>query len=227
MSDRDRDGYYSLLGVPVDATADQVVAAYNAALKAAEGPGLEFVRKAAEQAYSVLGDANSRAVYDPVWAKPAEPTQPYRSSEDDAYGELPQDHASPRSPGWVGSEGDETPYDRQHAYDRRRDPNGYYELLGVSADATLVEIVYAYRLKFDWSNLVSMNPSQASAGKEAYSVLSDPIRRSKYDPAWCAGSAQPAFVLPRFAPPRPLPSRKSSGCLGVFIFFVGSILFFV
>ncbi len=125
------------------------------------------------------------------------------------------------------SEGDETWYDRQHAYDRRRDPNGYYELLGVSADATLVEIVTAYRLKFNWSYPGKLNASQASAGKEAYSVLSDSIRRSKYDPAWCARPAQPTFVLPRFAPPRPLPSRKSSGCLGVFVLFVGLILFFV
>ena len=51
MKNRDRDGYYSLLGITPDATSEQVEEAYKSALKAAaEQPGTDFIRKAAETA---------------------------------------------------------------------------------------------------------------------------------------------------------------------------------
>jgi hypothetical protein len=215
-----------LLGITPDATPEQVKAAYDAAFKAADGPGLDFVRKAAEKAYAVVGNATARAGYDPAWAGTAEPSHPYRSSEDDVYPALPRVHSPSRSPGWVGSEGDEAPGDYQYAHDRSRDPKGYYALLEVSADASLAQIVSAYRLKFNWSYSGSMNASQVSAGKEAYAVLSDPILRSKYDPAWSSRPAHSTLVLPRFAPPRPL-LQKSAGCLGLVIFVYCLILFSV
>ena len=68
MKDRDQEGYYSLLGVGPEATPAEIKAAYQAALAAADGPGLEFVKKAAEQAYAVLGDATARQAYDPAWS---------------------------------------------------------------------------------------------------------------------------------------------------------------
>ena len=86
MSNRDRDGYYSLLGLTPDATPDQVKAAYDAALKAAaEQPGTDFIRKAAEQAYAVLSDSSSRANYDSSWTQPStRPTRAFVGSEGDA-----------------------------------------------------------------------------------------------------------------------------------------------
>lgn len=65
MSERDRAGYYALLGLKPDASPAEVDAAYEAALKAADAnPGAEFIRKSVETAYGVLGLPSSRRAYD-------------------------------------------------------------------------------------------------------------------------------------------------------------------
>ncbi len=80
--ERDRDGFYVLLGVGPDATQAEIDAAYEKALKASVGPGMGFIRRAAEQAYGVIGKPAMRALYDPAWTPPGEPprTAPTRAS---------------------------------------------------------------------------------------------------------------------------------------------------
>ena len=65
-------------------------------------------------------------------------------------------------------------------------PRDYYEILGVSRDATLEEIKRAYRqlaLKYH----PDRNPGDKEAEErfkelaEAYAVLSDPEKRAQYD----------------------------------------------
>ena len=135
MSERDRDGYYSLLGLSPDATPDQVKAAYDASLKAAAGqPGMDFIRKAAEKAYAVLGDPSARANYDSSWNRP--PTRPARAfvgSEGDAV--EPEggwtEGAIRRARLLARSSGDRNrvppnAYPKT-TYDPVRDPLGYYQ----------------------------------------------------------------------------------------------------
>lgn len=248
MSERDRDGYYSLLGLTPDASAEQVYANYKAALKAADGPGLEFVSRAAERAYAVLGDSVSRAVYDPVWAKLAEPRQPYRSSEDDANCTPPEDDlSSTGSRGWVGSDDDaggDYPSNRSYGYSpgchysRSRDPLGYYQLLLVSMDATDEEIYTVYHVRFIRNPPSSLSYEDRLAARDAFEVLSDHARRTAYDPAWRLPSNQkrsrPGMIYADYlraggtphSAERPFPPYKADGCFGVFVLFIGVILFF-
>ena len=80
------------------------------------------------------------------------------------------------------SEDDPTPAEQRAAADRIRDAAGYYALLGVSPDASLYQIreVYLGR-KFA---MRMATPEAQEAGRIAYHVLSDSIRRACYDPAW-------------------------------------------
>lgn len=67
----------------------------------------------------------------------------------------------------------------------RRDPKGYYSMLGVSAAADAGAIKAAYRTKAKRLH-PDMNPSPIAAKQfqrltEAYEILSDPHKRTKYD----------------------------------------------
>jgi len=100
--ERDKDGFYVLLGVGPDATQAEIDAAYEKALKASVGPGMGFIRRAAEQAYGVIGRPVTRALYDPVWTPPGErprialtpatpppaPSTPFRGSEGDVEADV-------------------------------------------------------------------------------------------------------------------------------------------
>jgi DnaJ-class molecular chaperone len=223
MLERDRDGYYSLLGLTPDATPDQVKAAYESALKAAaEQPGMNFISKAAEQAYAVLGDSSARANYDASWTQPS--AQPVRA--------------------FVGSEGDPEPvrWDRypKTAYDPLRDPLGYYQLLGVSMDAEEEEIYTIYHFTYSLNKPDAFPPERRMAAKTAYEVLIDPERRAQYDPAWLFPSNRLSGIrgegyhgyLSRGGTPyslsNPLPPsstpRKPWGCAGVFVFLTVAFL---
>jgi len=250
MTNRDRDGYYSLLGITPDAISEQVEEAYKSALKAAaEQPGTDIIRKAAETAYAVLCDSKSSKAYDPAWTKPAETSRQYRSSEGDADGSVPENSpSSSNSRGWVGSD-DDTGGDYPRAdyhgytpgyhYDRRRDPLGYYQLLLVSMDATDEEIYTVYHARFTLYPPASLSLEDRHAARGAFEVLSDTASRTAYDPAWQFPSnlqrARPGWIYADYlrnggtphSANRPFPPNKASGCLGVIVFFVGSILFFV
>lgn len=69
----------------------------------------------------------------------------------------------------------------------------YYELLGVPQDADQATIKAAFRKKAKKYH-PDTNPGNAQAEKifkelnEAYSILSDEVKRSKYDREQCAGS---------------------------------------
>ena len=238
-----------MLGITPDATSEQVEEAYKSALKAAaEQPGTDFIRKAAETAYAVLCDSRSRKAYDPAWTKPSETSRQYRSSEDDSDVSLPDNGPSSSSRGWVGSDDDtggDYPRANYHGhtpgyhYDRRRDPLGYYQLLRVSMDATDEEIYTVYHARFTMNPLASLSLEDRQAARGAFDVLSDTVRRTAYDPAWQFPSnlqmARPGRLYAEYlgnggtphSANRPFPPNKSSGCLGVIVFFVGSILFFV
>jgi DnaJ-class molecular chaperone len=230
MSERDQNEYYTLLGVSPDATSVQLEAAYKAALEATEGPGMEFARKAVEQAFTVLGDAASRAAYDSGSAASRRPQGRY--CEDDY---LPRD-SLPRT-----------------VVNHPRDPKGYYKLLRVPVDASREEIVAAYRhiatsypLDFPVTDR-PMAPIQV-----AFNVLSEPMLRAAYDPAFLssgtsAGAQNLRRVFRTFEPPfhagigpsasrtripdallqeiPPGPNPKPQGCLGVVLLFLGVIVF--
>jgi len=229
MSERDRNEYYSLLGVTPDATPGQVDAAYKAALKATDGPGKEFARKAAEQAFIVLGDAASRAAYDSGSAASHRPQGRY--CEDDY-----EDASLPRP-----------------VVNHPRDPKGYYKLLRVPVDASQEEIVAAYR------HIATSNPLDSpvtdrplAAIQVAFNVLSEPMLRAAYDPAFLSsgtsvGAQNVRRVFRTFEPPfhagigpdasrtripdallretQPRPTPKPQGCLGIVLLFLGVILF--
>jgi DnaJ-class molecular chaperone len=241
MSERDRDGYYSLLGLAPDATPDQVKAAYESALKAAaEQPGMSFISKAAEQAYSVLSDSSSRANYDSSWTQPTtQTTRAFVGSEGDA--EEPDG-------GWPGaasrmtlasglssgSKSARSGWYPKTAYNPVRDPLGYYQLLGVSMDAEEAEIYTIYHFTYTLNKQDAFPPERRMAAKTAYEVLVDPERRAQYDPAWLFPSNRLHGIhgelyhqyLSRGGTPyslsNPLPqsslNRKPWGCAGVFVF---------
>ena len=242
MSERDPDGYYSLLGVSPDAAPGQVKAAYDAALKAAaETPGMDFIRKAAEQAYAVLGDPSSRANYDAAWTRPsARPASTFRGSEGDA--EEPEggwtDGAIRRARALGRSSGDRKRvapdgYPKT-AYDPVRDPLGYYQLLGVSMDAEDEEIYTIYHFTYLLNKQDAFPVEQRNAAKVAYEVLIDPERRAQYDPAWLfpfnrmhgiRGDRYHGYLIRGGTPyslSNPLPqsslNTKPWGCAGVFVF---------
>jgi hypothetical protein len=196
MKDRDQEGYYSLLGVGPEATPAEIKAAYQAALAAADGPGLEFVKKAAEQAYAVLGDATARQAYDPAWSHTVESTGSSAGAGSlGAAGLGGADKGSsaerPAAPqrAWVGSEDDasEEPAVRptrvfnQVGYEKFRDPQGYYMILGVSPDASHEVIGSAYRA---FRSSVSLSAEQQAALQVAFNVLGDPVLRVRYDPSY-------------------------------------------
>jgi len=230
MSERDRNEYYTLLGVSPDATPGQVEAAYKAALKATEGPGMEFARKAVEQAFTVLGNPTARAAYDATRASGQHVAARY--SEDDTEPNTLRDR-------------------RPHVYNLIRDPKGYYRLLGVSMDATPQEISTAYAIR---KNGFIGGPSleQQVAVREAFEVLADPVSRTRYDPAFLTSGSAPVVQTTRriyrtFEPPfhagrgadssrtripdallqeiPPSPNPKPQGCLGIVLLFLGVILF--
>jgi len=58
------------------------------------------------------------------------------------------------------------------------DPKGYYAYFGLSPTAKLKTIKFAYIKVLDEC---AGNPLVLNAAKEAYDVLSDPIKRRKYD----------------------------------------------
>jgi len=62
-------------------------------------------------------------------------------------------------------------------------PKNYYLILGVSADSSVDEIKMAYRrlAKEFHPDYFGSNSSFFMAIQEAYSILSDPVRRQKYD----------------------------------------------
>jgi DnaJ-class molecular chaperone len=230
MSERDRNEYYALLGVSPDATSVQVEAAYKAALKATDGPGKEFARKALEQAFIVLGDPTLRAAYDSGSAASHRPQERY--CEDDY---LPRD-SLPRT-----------------VANHPRDPKGYYKLLRVPVDASQEEIVAAYR------HIASSNPLDfpvtdrpMAAIQVAFNVLSEPMLRAAYDPAFLSsgtstGAQSVRRIFRTFEPPfhagigpsasrtripdallqeiPPSPNPKPQGCLGIVLLFLGVILF--
>jgi curved DNA-binding protein CbpA len=115
MKDRDQDGYYSLLGVSPQATPSEIETAYRAVLAAAEGPGLEFVRKAAEQAYAVLSNDAARQTYDPAWSPPGvaartspDAMRPEVSTQQAPSGNTEAERPTAPQRAWVGSPDDET-----------------------------------------------------------------------------------------------------------------------
>ncbi|NKB43047.1 MAG: DnaJ domain-containing protein [Alphaproteobacteria bacterium] len=90
-----------------------------------------------------------------------------------------------------------------------RDPKGYYSMLGVSDDADVAAIKSAYRSKAKRMH-PDINPSPIAAKQfqrltEAYEVLSDENKRSKYDnkkPA-AQSKAQPKSEKKTDAEPKP------------------------
>lgn len=230
MSERDRNEYYTLLGVSPDATPSQVEAAHKAALKATEGPGMEFARKAVEQAFAILGDPTARAAYDAT-----------RASGEDVAARYSEDDTEPN-----------TLRDRRpHVYNLILDPKGYYRLLGVSMDATLQEISTAYAIR---KNGFIGGPSleQQVAVRDAFEVLADPVSRTRYDPAFLTSGSAPVVQTTRriyrtFEPPfhagrgadssrtripdallqeiAPIPSPKPQGCLGVVLLLITLFMF--
>jgi DnaJ-class molecular chaperone len=230
MSERDRNEYYTLLGVSPDATPSQVEAAHKAALKATEGPGMEFARKAVEQAFAVLGNPTLRAAYDSGSAASHRPQ--VRHCEDDY---MPRD-SLPRT-----------------EVNHPRDPKGYYKLLRVPVDASQEEIVAAYR------HIATSNPLDfpvtdrpMAAIQVAFNVLSEPMLRAAYDPAFLstgtsAGAPNIRHVFRNFEPPfhagrgadsshtripdallqeiAPSPSPKPQGCLGVVLLLITLFMF--
>ena len=251
MSERDRDGYYSLLGLSPDATPDQVKAAYDASLKAAAGQsGMDFIRKAAEKAYAVLGDPSARANYDSSWNRP--PTRPARAfvgSEGDAV--EPEggwtEGAIRRARLLARSSGDRNRA-RPNAYPKTtyepvRDPLGYYQLLGVSMDAEEDEIYTMYHLTYAVDQRDAFPAERRMAAKIAYDVLIDPERRAKYDPAWLfkfnrlhgiRGDRYHVYLISGGTPyslSNPLPqsafSRKPWGCAAAFVLLAVAILIYI
>lgn len=247
MSERDRDGYYSLLGLTPDATPDQVKAAYESALKAAaEQPGMNFISKAAEQAYAVLGDSSSRANYDASWTQPStRPASTFRGSEGDAeepdgvwpYAATQRTRAFGLS---SGSKSVRSGWYPKTAYDPVRDLLGYYQLLGVSMDAEEEEIYTIYHFTYTLNKQDAFPLEQRNAAQAAYEVLIDPARRAQYDPAWLFPSNRLNGIhgelyhqyLSRGGTPyslsNPLPlsslNRKPWGCAGVFVFLTVAFL---
>ncbi len=222
MSERAKD-YYSLLGVPPEATPGQVEAAYQAALKATEGPGLDPDRKAVEQAFAVLGEPTARAAYDAKRAS-GQYLAP-RYGEDDN-----EDAPPPRS-----------------VVNHPRDPKGYYKLLGVPVDASQQEIFAAYfnHHIVKGGGLAGVNTRSPDAVSVAYNVLGDPILRAAYDPSWRAPRSSrfgPAKVMVsegrrftedelRLHDPSPLGVRRVTnspfGCLSALVFFFGLVLYII
>ena len=106
-------------------------------------------------------------------------------------------------------------------------------------DATDEEIYTVYHARFTMNPLASLSLEDRHAARGAFDVLSDTVRRTAYDPAWQFPSnlqmARPGRLYAEYlgnggtphSANRPFPPNKSSGCLGVIVFFVGSILFFV
>ena len=230
MSERDRNEYYTLLGVSPDARPTQVEAAHKAALKATEGPGMEFARKAVEQAFTVLGNPTLRAAYDSGSAASHRPQ--VRHCEDDY---MPRD-SLPRT-----------------EVNHPRDPKGYYKLLRVPVYASQEEIVAAYR------HIATTNPLDfpltdrpMAAIQVAFNVLSAPMLRAAYDPAFLssrtsAGAPNIRHVFRNFEPPfhagrgadssrtripdallqeiAPSTSSKPQGCLGVVLLLITLFMF--
>ena len=229
MSERDRNEYYALLGVSPDATPGQVEAAHKAALKATEGPGMEFARKAVEQAFAILGDPTARAAYDATRAS--------------------GDHIAAR---YCEDDTEEASLPRQ-VVNHPRDPKGYYKLLCVPVDASQDQVVAAYR------HIASSNPLDfpvtdrpMAAIQVAFNVLSEPMLRAAYDPAFLssgtsAGAQNLRRVFRTFEPPfhagrgadssrtripdallqeiAPSPSPKPQGCLGVVLVLITLFMF--
>ena len=229
MSERDRNEYYALLGVSPDATPGQVEAAHKAALKATEGPGMEFARKAVEQAFAILGDPTARAAYDATRAS--------------------GDHIAAR---YCEDDTEEASLPRQ-VVNHPRDPKGYYKLLCVPVDASQDQVVAAYR------HIASSNPLDfpvtdrpMAAIQVAFNVLSEPMLRAAYDPAFLssgtsAGAQNLRRVFRTFEPPfhagrgadssrtripdallqeiAPSPSPKPQGCLGVVLLLITLFMF--
>ena len=229
MSERDRNEYYALLGVSPDATPGQVEAAHKAALKATEGPGMEFARKAVEQAFAILGDPTARAAYDATRAS--------------------GDHIAAR---YCEDDTEEASLPRQ-VVNHPRDPKGYYKLLCVPVDASQDQVVAAYR------HIASSNPLDfpvtdrpMAAIQVAFNVLSEPMLRAAYDPAFLstgtsAGAPNIRHVFRNFEPPfhagrgadssrtripdallqeiAPSPSPKPQGCLGVVLVLITLFMF--
>ena len=230
MSERDRNEYYALLGVSPDATPGQIEAAYKAARKATEASGMEFARKALEQAFAVLGNPTLRAAYDSGSAASHRPQ--VRHCEDDY---MPRD-SLPRT-----------------EVNHPRDPKGYYKLLRVPVDASQDQVVAAYR------HIASSNPLDfpvtdrpMAAIQVAFNVLSEPMLRAAYDPAFLstgtsAGAPNIRHVFRNFEPPShagrgadssrtripdallqeiaPSPSPKPQGCLGIFLLLITLFMF--
>ena len=230
MSERDQNEYYTLLGVSPDATPSQVEAAHKAALKATEGPGMEFARKAVEQAFAILGDPTARAAYDAT-----------RASGDHIAARHCEDDYMPR---------DSLP---RTEVNHPRDPKGYYKLLRVPVDASQDQVVAAYR------HIASSNPLDfpvtdrpMAAIQVAFNVLSEPMLRAAYDPAFLstgtsAGAPNIRHVFRNFEPPLhagidpsvsrtripdallqetpPSPNPKPQGCLGIFLLLITLFMF--
>jgi DnaJ-class molecular chaperone len=230
MSERDRNEYYALLGVTPDATPSQVDAAYKAARKATDGPGMEFAKKALEQAFTVLGNPTLRAAYDSGSAASHRPQE--RHCEDDY---LPRD-SLPRT-----------------VVNHPRDPKGYYKLLRVPVDASQEEIVAAYRhIAASYPLDSPLTDRPMAAIQVAFNVLSEPMLRAAYDPAFLSsgtsvGAQNVRRIFRTFEPPfhagigpsasrtripdallqeiPPSPNPKPQGCLGIVFLFLGVILF--
>lgn len=217
MSERDKD-YYTLLGITLTATSEQVETAYQAALKATEGAGLELDRKAVEHAFAILGDPAVRANYDATRASGEDVAARY--SEDDTG-----DASLPRT-----------------EVNHPRDPKGYYKLLRVPVDASREEIVAAYHHIAKGGLHAGVTVRPLDAFLVAYNVLSDPILRLAYDPSWRKPRwsqytdmeiegrrfTEDDLRLHDRAPERLRRVTNSPfGCLSVFVFFFGLVLYFI
>lgn len=89
-----------------------------------------------------------------------------------------------------------------------RDGQDHYRLLGVSPDASTVEIRRAYR-RLARRHHPDRNPHPDSPARfralaDAYAVLTDPVRRARYDDT--IRPAPPRHARP--APPRHAPPRQ-------------------
>lgn len=71
-----------------------------------------------------------------------------------------------------------------HVYSPDRDPKGFYQVLGVSMDATQREITRAYQLCTTPGPDCILDTEQVMTCHHAFQVLADPVLRKRYDPLW-------------------------------------------
>lgn len=143
-------------------------AGYYALLGLAPDASPEQV-KAAYHAALKAADSNPGAVF-------------IRKSVETAYGVL----GDPASRGAYDCEYERPPMVSSvpHVYSPDRDPRGFYQILGVSMDATQREISQAYHRRTTPGPDCILDPEQVMTCHHAFQVLADPVLRRRYDPLW-------------------------------------------